>query len=77
MCRVRGVTTDPQQTTLISGQELQQHAEAAVEINLQRLRAWSKLPDERTDWDLEIVLDELGAAAQALRALRNDRELPF
>jgi len=53
------------------------HLESVVEIHLSRLRAWTKLPDERTDWALETVLSELGAAALALRQLRGDADLPF
>lgn len=48
-----------------------------VETHLACLRAWTTSPDERTDWALEQLLDELSAAAKGLRRLRGDAEVPF
>lgn len=71
------MTTDESQTRLISDAELAQNLEASVEIRLSILQAWTKLPNERTDWELETILDELGTAALALRRLRGDGDVPF
>lgn len=51
--------------------------ERLVQLHLSRLAAWSKLPDDRTDWELETLLVELGTAATALRRTRGDQDLPF
>lgn len=71
------MTTDEDQQTLISQEELIAQLQALVEIHLKQIAAWTKLPDGRTDWELEVVLDDLAVAAKALRQHRNDQELPF
>lgn len=77
VCRVTNVTTNPAQQSLVPPQRDVELLTRSVELHLQRLRAWTALPDERTDWELEAVLEELGAAAQALRLLRSDAGVPF
>lgn len=77
MCSLYVVTTDDRQLSLTTLADDIRHLETAVELMLRRLTTWTKLPDERTDWDLETLLSELGAACQALRRLRGDADLPF
>lgn len=70
--------TTPTQDPLPGTVDAERQAyEAIVALQLERLKVWSKLPDERTDWALEQLLSELGAAATALRRLRNEAALPF
>lgn len=77
MCRVEVVTTDPDQTTLVPAAEEARQLERLVGIHLDRLRVWTTLPDERTDWALEALLEDLAHAAMALRRLRGEADLPF
>lgn len=77
MVRLCSVTTDPHQLALVTPTEQAEAYAALLSIHLDRLRAWSKLPDERTDWALEELLDDIGTAAQALRRLRGEADLPF
>lgn len=77
MCSVTYVTTDEQQLGLVTPEQELQAYEAIISLRLESIRAWTALPDERTDWALESLLDELASAALAVRRLRNDRELPF
>lgn len=72
-----GVTTPPEQLTLAPEALEVRHLETVVELMLRRLTSWTKLPDERTDWELETLLAELGAACSALRRLRGEADLPF
>lgn len=71
------MTIDPLQTRLLSTEEEAAHYEHLLALQLRRLQTWTKLPDERTDWALEQLLDELGTSALALRRLRGDADLPF
>lgn len=71
------MTTDNDQLELIAPAIEIEHYERAVELMLRRLTTWTRLPDERTDWDLEQLLQELGTACQALRRLRGEADLPF
>lgn len=77
MCSLREVTTQDRQLSLTTSADQVRQLETAVELMLRRLTTWTKLPDERTDWDLEILLSELGGACQALRRLRGEADLPF
>lgn len=72
------MTTDPRQTAILSADDERQAYEAALQIRLKQLAVWTQLPDERTDWDLELLLDEIRAGALILRKLRDqEQELPF
>lgn len=71
------MTTEDRQTSLLSRGDEARAYEAQLAILLHRISVWSKLPDERTDWDLEQLLQEIGTAALALRRLRGDADLPF
>jgi hypothetical protein len=77
LCRVGIVTTDDGQLELVPLADQVRSLESAVELMLRRITVWTKLPDERTDWDLETLLDELATASLALRRLRGDADLPF
>lgn len=71
------MTTDADQQTLIPRPSEAAIYERALALQLERLSTWTRLPDERTDWELETLLDELAGTARALRALRGDADLPF
>lgn len=71
------MTTDDGQLELIQPAHEAQAYERLLTIHLERLRAWTALPDQRTDWALENLLDELGTCARALRRLRGEADLPF
>lgn len=77
MCRVVSVTTEPPQAQLISDQEQLALYEHAARVRLEQIIAWTKLPTERTDWELERLLSELGIACQFIRLLRGEADLPF
>lgn len=51
--------------------------ERLVALHLARLKAWTQLPDDRTDWALEQLLEELKTACLAVRRLRGEGDLPF
>lgn len=70
-------TENPEQTSILSPAAEAQAYERILSLRLDQIRAWSELPDERTDWALETLLDELSVAAIAIRRLRGDRDLPF
>lgn len=72
-----GVTTEYEQLGLITPQQEAAQHERALDLLLRRLSAWTKLPEERTDWQLETLLDDIGRTALALRRLRGEADLPF
>ena len=71
------MTTGDEQTRLVSLEHEVETYERLVTLHLKRLTTWTYLPDERTDWELEQVLQDLGTTAMALRRLRGDAEVPF
>jgi len=71
------VTTTPQDPLPGLAEHERELAETALSLHLRRLTTWTHLPDERTDWALEQLLEDLGTAALTLRRLRGDAELPF
>lgn len=72
-----GVTTNDAQMRLVGPDELAQHYEGRILLILHRLATWAATPDDRIDWELEAVLQDLAAASQALRDLRGESDLPF
>lgn len=71
------MTTYPEQPALFEPATEREQYERALGLQLRRLTTWTTLPDERTDWDLETLLNELGATALALRAIRGTEDVPF
>lgn len=71
------MTTDDDQLSLVTTSEQRMAYETVLALHLTRLSAWTALPDERTDWDLEQLLDDIRTTALAVRQLRGDEELPF
>lgn len=77
MCRVVGVTIDRPTLPGMTPEAQAASYERLLSIHLQRLGVWTHLPDERTDWDLEQLLEDIRTASLALRRLRGDADLPF
>lgn len=71
------MTTNEEQLELVQPADEIRTLEVSVELQLRRLSTWTALPEERTDWELEQLLVELGAACLALRRLRGEADLPF
>nr|CRY96710.1 hypothetical protein [uncultured prokaryote] len=60
-----------------AGAGYQAQLQKIVDLYLLRLRTWTALPEERGDWELEQLLDDLANAATTLRSVRNERTIPF
>lgn len=71
------MTTDNPQLQLVSDDEQQRHLESRALVLLHRLTTWAATPDDRIDWELEALLDDLRATSTALRDLRGESDLPF
>lgn len=71
-------TNDPRQERILSREDELGSYQRALELRLETLKVWTRLPNERTDWDLERLLDEVRIAAMIIRQFRDeDAELPF
>lgn len=71
------MATDDAQLSLVSLEDTLRSYERILTLHLERLSTWTYLPDERTDWALEQLLQDIGAASLALRSLRAEASVPF
>ena len=70
-------SADDHQLRLIDLQHDRDLLQRRLDINLQTVRTWTRLPSERTDWALETLLGEITSDALALRQIHADLEVPF